>query len=329
MHSVKNSFNLNSDNKSISSNKNKEKEEDEYKVTAHFINEDCCKSSIKESKTLKRPSTPNSNRYNHINKEPLTCDNKNMDKYKFNYNFETKKNGVIVPKKDSKISKIQRQNLFKVGYNNNINRNNINKQKAVPSKISQIFGTQENSPKESSLISIRNNIFEKNKDKDKKNKPIINNNNNKRNIKKIKNNSFVGKKPFGRMSRPFSTDNKTMSKRKNFIKTNELNKENGENKKDIKNIGINKEKKRNNSLDKNSAFNCLPDIKISNVKYQLEMELNNIFKNLPEDFEKYPELKSQVELIVQNIHGLKDYIYKNTQNGFRKNKITNLNNNKK
>ena len=329
INSNKNSSNLHSENKNISFKNKKEKEKEEYKITAHFINEDHNNSSIKEGK-IKRPSTPNVNRYNNIYKAPYTCDNKNMDKYKFNYNFEKKKNGVIVPKKDSKISKIPRQNLFKVGYNNNINRNNNknnNKQKVVPSRIGQIFGTQGNSPRESSLISIRNNIYEKhkNENKDKENKPVANNNNIK-NIKKNKNNSFVGKQKFGKKSRAKSMENKYMDRKNNCIKKNELNIENDENKKIIHNNEI-KERKKNYSFNKNPVIDCLSENKLSNVKYQLEKELNNIFKDLPEDFEKYPEYKNNIELIVQNIYGLKDYIYKKSQVCFRKNK-TDLNNNK-
>ena len=67
-----------------------------------------------------------------------------MDKNKFNYNFETKKNGVIIPKEEKAINKIKRQNLFKVGHINNNNRNKKNnaKNKINPtsSRIEQIFG---------------------------------------------------------------------------------------------------------------------------------------------------------------------------------------------
>ena len=51
------------------------------------------------------------------------------------------------------------------------------------------------------------------------------------------------------------------------------------------------------------------------------------FKILPEDFEKYPEIKNNFDIIVKKIDGIKDYIYKNTHDSFRKkkNNITKMN----
>ena len=323
-------FDLNSENKEAQSNinKDKDKEEDKYKVTAHFVNEENVNLSFKENKNINRPFTPNVNRYKSVYNPPLTCDNKNLDKFKFNYNFETKKNGIIIPKKDSKINQIQRQNLFKVGYNNNANINNkINNKKIKPvsSRIEQIFGTQgNNSPKNASLISIKNNLHDKKQNKNKEyNTNIINNNNkNTINIKKANNSNHIKKNQ--KKTRANSIENKYMNRKNNVLRKNESNK-------DInKNINIDKndnekenERKKNyshNKNNKNHVYPCLPEIKYVNVKNQLEFEVNNLFQNLPEDFEKYPELKNYVELIVQNIHGLKDYIYKNTKDTFIKNK---------
>ena len=338
----KNKFNLYPENCEITSNiykdKDKDKEEDKYKVTAHFVNEENNNNSFKEKKNINRPFTPSVNRYKNIYNPPLTCDNKNLDKFKFNYNFETKKNGVIVPKKDSKISQIQRQNLFKVGYNNNSNRNNkINNKKLKPvsSRIEQIFGTQNNnSPKNSSLISIKNNLNEKkqNKNKNKEyNTNMINNNKNNKKINDLKKaNNCNNIQKNGKKARANSMENKYMNKKDNVLRKNESNKDINKNYKDKdininnnKNINKKNERKKNYSHNKNKINNgyaYLPEIKYANVKNQLEVEVNNLFQNLPEDFEKYPELKNYVELIVENIHGLKDYIYKNTQDFFKKNR---------
>ena len=332
----KNEFNLHPENNEIPSNNiknDKDKEEDNYKVTAHFVNEEKTNISFKENKNLNRPFTPNVNRYKNVYNPPLTCDNKNMDKFKFNYNFEIKKNGVIVPKKESKINQIQRQNLFKIGYNNNnSNRNNkMNKKKLKPvsSRIEQIFGTQSNnSPRNSSLVSIIN-LNEKNQSKNKnKNKEyntnIINNNKKNSNIndlKKANNCNHAQKNP--KKARANSVENKCMNKTNKVLKKNESNKD--INKDNADSINKNKENERkkiysHNKINKNGGISYLPEIKYANVKNQLEVEVNNLFQNLPEDFEKYPELKNYVELIVQNIHGLKDYIYKNTQDFFKKNR---------
>jgi hypothetical protein len=77
-------------------------DEEKYKITAHFTNEE---NSYKENKYLKRPYTPNIARHKKIFNPPLTSDNKNTDKYKFNYNFEVKIMEVLYQKKRIKLIK--------------------------------------------------------------------------------------------------------------------------------------------------------------------------------------------------------------------------------
>ena len=308
---------------------NKDNNEEDYKNTAHFVyEENSCKSSSKENKNSKRPSTPNTNinRYRSKYNPPLTCDNKNMDKYMFKYNFETKKNGVIVPIEDKKINKIQRQNLFKVGYKNNNINTNQKKTKPISSRIGQIFCPKGNSPRNSSLISMKNNLNDKNQNKIQiynNNKFNKNNNNNKiNNLKKNNNinNYNINKNQKNlKKKRANSVESKINNKNRNAFKkndSNELDKENP----NKKNENLIKEKKRNCSSSKNNYFPYIQENKLSNVQNKLEVEINNLFKILPEDFEKDPEIKNNFELIVQNIHGLKDYIYKNSQYSFGKNK---------
>ena len=307
-----NKFKIYPENKPKTPNTNKD--EDTYKITAHFVYEEDNNNKSIKNKTLKRPSTPNTSRFKNVYNPPLTCDNKNIDKYKFNYNFETKKNGVIVPKKDNKLNQIHRQNLFKMGYNcNNSNRNkkinNNNKIKPVTSKIEQIFGSQKNTPRETSFISIKNNLYEKKVNKDYNTNSLTNNSKHKT-LKKNKNASFIENQKNSKKARANSLENKYINIKKNISKKNILNIDIN---KDYQNKINKKERQKIYSYDKNNISPYLSDIKFKNVKNQLETELNNLFKNLPEDFEKYPELKNYINLIVQNIHGLKDYIYKNTQ----------------
>ena len=322
---AKNKFNLypNKKNENIINN-NKEKDEEKYKITAHFNKEDFSNNSSKDNKALKRPSTPNTNRYRNIYNPPLTCDNKNLDKYVFKYDFETNKNGVIVPK-DSKINKIKRQNLFKVGHkNNNINNKKNNK---ISSKIGDIFGSQGNSPRNNSLISFKNNINEKvqNKNKIYNNNNINKNNNKINNLKKNKNNNYSFNKNKNQNNGKKQRANSMKINKRNELKKNDTNESETENQ-NIK-IDDNKERKKNNSINKNNALSYLHENKLSNVQNKLEKEINNLFKILPEDFEKDPEIKNNFELIVKNIHGIKDYICKNTQ--YSLGKKNNLNKNKK
>ena len=298
--------------------KYKRKEEDAGKVTARFSNEEKKNNSSKDNKILKRPLTPSFNRHKSVYNPPLTSDNKKIDK--FNYNFETKKNGAIIPKNESKINKIQRQNLFKVGYNcNNPNRNqkinkNNNKLNPVSSRIAQIFGSQENSPRQSSCISIKNNLNEKNNNK---NKEYNTNKTKSKTLKKNKNTSFIEDQKNSRKNRANSMENKFINIKNNVGKKNELNKKDN-NKDDDKKLINKKERKKHLSYNKNNVLPYIYEAKFKNVKNQLETEINNMFNNLPEDYENYPELKNYIEKIVKNIHGLKDYIYKSTQNTFKK-----------
>ena len=308
------------------------KEEEKYKITAHFTNEENCNHSSKEKNRIRRPSTPIISRYkNMYNPSILTCENKNIDKYKFNYNFETNKKGVIIPKVEKGINAIQRKNLFNVGHSN-ANNNNNNKEKnknnnsktninPTTSRIEQIFGTQGKSQKNSSLVSLKNNINQKyiNKTKDKDDIKI-------NNFKKNKNYSFIenqnidNKKKKVKIYRANTAKNKYViesSFRNKKVKENGFDKGNNKNQIDREH---NKERKKNNSFNKKSFIPYIPVKHISNVQNQLETEINNLFQILPEDFEKYPEIKNNFDLIVKKIHGIKEYIYKNTHENFRKKK---------
>lgn len=304
---IKNKFNI-----------NREKDDEKYKVTAHFINEDISNKSSKLNINMKRPSTPNTKCYNYKYNPPLTCDNnKNLDRYKFKYNFETKKNEVIVPKEEKKIYNIQRKNLFKVGYKNKNmikkQNKNIGNKNPTSTKIGEIFPLQGSTPKNSSLISIKNNIDEKNQNQKQiyKNKSNINNdkmNNIKKSINYINdNNSQKNMKK----QRANSMENKLTNKKEYIFSKNELSKIDKEEQNNIKD-NIKKEKK-NYFLNKNNKSNCfrnLQENKLANVKSKLETEINNLLKIWPNNFdlEKVPEIQNNCDLIFKNIHGIEDFI---------------------
>ena len=312
----KNKFNLYPNKKNeniINENKEKEKEKDEekYKITAHFIKDDNSINSPRENKTLiKRPSTPNTNRYEYIYNPPLTCDNKNQDKYVFKYDFETNKNGVIIPKEDSKFHKIKRQNLFKVGYKNNniIDSKKNNKINHASSKIGDIFGSQCNSPRNNSFVTLKNNIKDKNKNKIYNNNKFNKNNNKINKLKNNNNNNFNKNKKQNSIKKQRASSMKTKNNKRDKSSKKDLN----ELETEKPNIIIdNKEKKKNKSINNNNVLSYLHENKLSNVHNKLKKEINNLFKILPEDFEKDPEIKNNFEIIVKNIHGIEDYINKN------------------
>ena len=69
-------------------------------------------------------------------------------------------------------------------------------------------------------------------------------------------------------------------------------------------------------------MNSLPFInekKVSNVQCKVEEELNNLFKNIPDNFEKDPEIKNYFHLLMNDIKNIKEVIFKKTQSSFRPN----------
>ena len=328
----------NEGNKIISLNKNDTniiKDEELFKVTPHFLNDNktSCE-SLKEDSILKRPIVPkNDNRI----KSPLTCEHKCFSNYKFNFNFETKDNGAIIPKKDKnkeeekKMKKIS--NVFRIG-NKNINKNkilNVNKQNFSNNKIYSKNCSQcklNQSPINSSLISLKYNINQTSPIRPIKNKKIFNNNkiisdsshNNIRNNRKY---VLIENQKKYRTSRPNSVKD-ISPRKKNYNKNNKINDLN----KDKKNNIIDNKKNYSNSVNKNTTT-VLPklDNKIANIKNQLETECTNLIKILPDNYEEYPEIKNNLGLIFQKIYGIKDYINKNTQYSFRAKKFNDNNNN--
>ena len=320
----------NEENKIISLNKddtNIIKDEDLFKVTPHFPDNKTSCESLNIDSSLKNPITPIINNDNKIN-TPLTCENRGLGNYRFNFEFETKENGVIIPKdkKNIKENKSQKtSNIFRIG--NNKNRIlNINKQNYSNNKFNSIKDNQcekkNHSPINSNLISLKYNTNHTSPKKPK-NENLKNNKNNKNKlIKENSNNSMrnnkkriiIDNQEKVRTHRPYSVKN--ISPKKNNYNINYKNKENKNN--NINNI--NQRKKYPKSLNKNTILPKLTDNKISNMKNQFEAEFSNLIEILPYNYEEFPEIKNNLGIIFQNINDLKEYIHKNTQTSFRPNK---------
>ena len=152
--------------------KNIVNDEELFKVTPHFINDNkvSCE-SVKEDYTFKRPMTPGTMNTKKTN-TPLTCDNKGFVKYKFNFNYETKGNGVIVPKdKEDEKKNGKAPNVFRKGNRNKNNnfktKNNNNKQDISNNNIFSRKESDYDKSSHSPLRPIKNN---------KINRTIINSN---------------------------------------------------------------------------------------------------------------------------------------------------------
>lgn len=323
----------------ISLNKNDKniiKDEELFKVTPHFLNDNktSCE-SLKEDSILKRPIVPVNENKNKI-KSPLTCEYKCISNYKFNFNFETKENGVIIPKEKSikeekKVRKIA--NAFRIGNkisnkNKKFNEKNSSNNKIYAKNESQSKKCNKinHSPLNSSLISLKYKVNQTSPINTRKNKENNYNTNkeiqkkliNDNSLNNIRNNKekyiIIENQKKLRTPRPNSVKN--ISSPKKIYKTNKINDINKE-----KQVIINdntQKKYYSNSVNKNKVLPKLEN-KISNIKNQLETECTNLIKILPDNYEEYPEIKNNLGLIFQKIYGIKDYINKNTQYSFRPN----------
>lgn len=261
-------------------------------------------------RNLIRTSTPVIKKHKNINNPPLTYDDKNIKRRIFNYNFETKNNGIIIPKEEKKLN--INNNFFNDGYKNKKMKNNKSNSKMKlnqnSSRIKNILEANSKSYINSPTASIYNNINQKTPIKSSRNicdKYNINKKDkNETNIKKNKKSDF------------FKESIKRKERRPNSLKNNTVNYINLKGNNDMNDLS--KEKRRNYS-NKNDLFIDLNQKKLKDIRIIIKNEINNLFQILPDDFEKYPDIINNIELIYKNLHGLKDYIYKNTQNYFGKN----------
>ena len=265
--------------------------------------------NIPRKRNLIRTSTPVIKKHKNVYNPPLTYDDKNIKRRIFNYNFEKKNNGIIIPKEEKKLN--INNNFLNDGYKIKKMKNNKSNSKMKLSQNSSRLKNILEANRESSInyptFSIHNNINQKTPFKSSRN--ICN----KYNInKKDKNETNIKKN----MKSDFFKENmKQKERRPNSIKNNTVNYNNLTRYNDMNDLR--KEKRRNYS-NKNDLFIDLNQKKLKDIQITIKKEINNLFQILPDDFEKYPDIINNIELIYKNLHGLKDYIYKNTQNYFGK-----------
>ena len=307
-------------------------DEELFKVTPHFINDN--KVSIESAKKdihPHRPITPN-----ELNPKkaftPLTCDSKIKNKSKFNFNYEIKENGVILPKDKNNMKKIKKVgNSFRKGNKNNLLKHkDLNSDKKVCSNNSIFSGKRSQcdklnySPKNSSLVSFKNNIIQTSPIQPKKNQKInkINENGNKKKLIKEKSYNNIGNSKNKAKYVIIEDQHKLKSSRPNSVK-NIYYKNKDFNQKfnnDKNNNNNNKElKKKMKNIYNSINLPYLPEKKnkLNNMKTQIKTEINTLFNILPENYEDYPEIANNFKLIFQDIYGLKEYLHKNTQYNFR------------
>ena len=310
-------------------------DEELLKVTPHFTNDN--KVSIKSAKKDIHPHRPLTS--NDLNPKkaiiPLTCDNKISNKSKFNFNYEIKENSAILPKDKNNVKKIKKMgNAFRKGSKNNLLKHkNLNSDKKVSSNNSIFSGKRSQynklnySPKNSSLISFKNNIIQTNpiQPTKKKYSSKINENVSKKkllkeksynNIENTKNKikyAILEDQHKLKSSRPNSVKN-IYYKNKDFNQKFNIDRNNNNNNKELK--------KKMKNIYNSINLPYLPEKKnkLNKMKTQLEAEINILFNILPENYEDYPEIANNFKLIFQDIFGLKEYLHKNTQRNFRSSK---------
>lgn len=319
----------NEEKKIISLNKNDTniiEDEELFKVTPHFLNDNMTScESLKEQNILNRPLVPNNDSSKKI-KPPLTCDKRRFVNYKFNFNFETNENGVIIPKEktkeeEKKVKKLS--NIFRIGNKNNENKNkilNINKQNYSNNKIyskkeSQQQDKKPQSPLNSSLISLKYNMNESPinslKNKEEKKYDNLRNYSNNKNKKAI-----IENKKRMYTSRPNSVKNITSKYRSNNPNNTKINEMKKDKKNDNNNTNnyhnnINQRKKYSNSVNKKVILPKLTDNnKNYNIKNYFKNEFVDLFKILPDNCDEFPEIKNNLGCILQNFNEIKEYINK-------------------
>ena len=309
-------------------------DEELFKVTPHFINDNRVSiESAKKDIQLHRPITPN-----ELNPKKvitlLTCDSKITNKSKFNFNYEIKENGVILPKDKNNVKKIKKMgNYFRKGNKKGLLKHkDLNSDKKVCSNNSIFSGKRSQcnklnySPKNSSLVSFKNNIIQTSPIQPIKKQfcSKINENANKKKLIKEKSFNNIDYSKNKIKNAILDDQHNLKSSRPNsakiiYYKNNNFNQ-------NFKNDKINNNNKELKTKMKNiyNSINLphLPEKKnkLSNMKTQLETEISTLFNILPENYEDYPEIANNFKLIFEDIYGLKEYLHKNTQRNFRSQK---------
>ena len=323
----KNKFNLFSKNiennllnYSFSNNdKNKQaKEEELYKINNSDFFKEENRDIFPRNNNNKKPSTPILNHTKIIyNQQPQTYRSKNMNDKLFNNNLELKKNEKILQKDEKNI--INNENTFNVGHKNmikNRNKKNNSKNNLLSSRITEIFRKQPETHRNCSKVSIKNNIIQKTPIKSPK-----------KESKKKNNNSFNSNVKSQKEKRPNSMKNNNINKKQSYNRNTQFK----ELYKDYyafneKEYMINNYNERKNYSSEPKKINQkIQEKKILKVQNRIELEINNLFQILPDDYEHDPEIKNNFKMIINNIHGLRNYINRKNLKSYIRKKIINQN----
>ena len=313
-------------------------DEEIFKVTPHFTgdNKTSCESAKDqiENNNLKFPSNSDSEN-NKKMKMPLTGDNKGYKGYKFTFNFETKENGSIVPKfnrEEKKILKITNQFRLANNKNGNLNKNknkfiNINKQDSSNKIYStkEIKCKQKEKSKEKDYCPLNTSINSiKITNQESPLKPIQNrpNNFNIKEDKKSLHNNFNTEISNNKRRNIFDTKRRIRTSRPKSVKNISPKKQNSSKNRILDTDKIKKERKKN-CISSNKRTTILPYLTENRqiiVKSELENEVSNLFKMLPDNYYEDPELNNHMNLLFHNIAEIKEFIYKNNKCGLQMNK---------
>ena len=133
--------------------------------------------------------------------------------------------------------------------------------------------------------------------------------------KKKENSHLKEAKKYIRSNSNSSYDNRKLKSAKKNKETNNIitvkNIYNNNNNTIIRrNISSDKKELVNKNNDKKCFFSVYMNRKKDIVHSKIKKEINNIFNNLPENYEKFPELNNKLELFMKNIDDIKDVLIK-------------------
>jgi hypothetical protein len=119
---------------------------------------------------------------------------------------------------------------------------------------------------------------------------------------------------------------KKIKETNNIITVKNIHNKNNSNAIIRRNNSCDKKDLGNKNNDKKAFISEFRDRKKDIVHSKIKKEINNIFNNLPENYEKFPELNNKLELFMKNIDDIKDVlIKKKSQDILLKNKTNNKN----
>ena len=245
--------------------------------------------------------------FNFKEKKNRTINNNKRMVYKYNKSFETNKKRNENSKDKDKLKDKKRKGI---SYQKNNDNKNIKDNKYQRNHSLKNYNIKENKNKSNNKYTNSNYGYKKSyscEKNDYKHK-------NERNMKR--NNTSTEPRKYTRNNSGSQYNRKSKSAKKNKDTINIISIKNNKNilKRNVKDDKKGLYNKNNLRNFKSEYDNKKKEIVHSKVKN----EINRIFQNLPENYEKFPEINNKFELLMKNINDFKFVLDKKSKNIYKK-----------